>query len=225
MKIRINKAVAFFSAQLLLSSGLILSVKADFGISVATSPAYVLSLAVEKLTFGTISYLYQGLIFLLMLIIIREIKLRYFLSFLSAVIFGYAIDGWTWLLRGFIPDTIAVRLVTLAASVVLMSIGIATFVVSTLPMLPFDIFVRKLSDTFGYRFSRVKLIFDLSNLAASVIISLLLFDRLEGVWWATFIFAVVLGPSAGFIIRHFNQRAELTGNLPGWLSEEKKVAG
>ncbi|HAK44534.1 MAG TPA: hypothetical protein DCO79_01245 [Spirochaeta sp.] len=216
-KIKLNNIAAYCIGQILLTLGIVLSVKADLGISVATSPAFVLSKIIETVSFGTMNYLYHGFIFLLMLLIIREVKLRYFFSFLTAVIFGYIIDFWTYLLRGFVLDTPVERIIVFIVSIFLMSFAIATFVVSKLPLLPFDIFVRKISEKFGFSFSRVKLIFDLSNLALAVVLGLIFFRGLVGVWWGTLIFALVLGPSIGFIMKNYEKMVKIGGRLPAFL--------
>ena len=193
------------AAQILLPLGIVLAVKADCGISVASSATYVLSLIVEKISFGTFNYLYQGVVFLLMLIIIREVKLQYFLSFMTAVIFGYVIDLWVFILRGYVPESLPVRLIIFLISLITMSFAIATFIRSGLPLLPFDIFVRKVSAKFNMSFGRLKLIFDLSNLVVAVVLSLAFFSRLIGISWGTFVFGFALGPTISFFLKQYER--------------------
>ena len=208
------KAKRFFlyvAGHCLLPFGIVLSVKADFGISVATSATYVLSLIVDSISFGTFNYLYQGAVFILMLIIIREVKLKFFLSFLTAVVFGYGIDLWSFLLRNFNPDTIALRLPVFIGSLLAMVLAIALFIKSGLPLLPFDIFVRKVSAKYGISFGRFKLFFDLANLLIAVVLSFLFLGRLTAVSWGTFVYGFTLGPMIGFCLRVMNRSVRQPG--------------
>lgn len=222
-KIKINNIAAYCTGLILLPLGIVFSVKADIGISVATSPAYVLSEIVQAISFGTMNYLYQGFVFLLMLLIIREVKLRYFLSFLTAVIFGYTIDIWAYLLQGLMVSTPAERVFVFLISIILMCFSIATFVASKLPLLPFDIFVRKIAEKYSFSFTRVKLIFDLSNLFIAVALSLIFLGGLVGVWLGTFVFAVALGPGIGFLIKLYGRYTDIGGRLPAFLVEPQDL--
>ncbi len=220
-KIKLNNIVAYFTGQFLLALGVVLTVKANYGVAVVTSPSYVLSRYIDTLSFGTLSYLHQGIIILLMLTVVREIRLRYLLTFLSAVLFGYVIDLWTFILANLQLNSPFGRVILLVGAIVTMSFAITNFLLSGFPMLPFDIFVRKISVKYGIRFSRAKLVFDLSNLAIAVALSFIFFGKLVGVFWGTFLVGLSLGPVIGIFLKFYGRFVEITGRLPGVFTDEQ----
>jgi uncharacterized membrane protein YczE len=98
-----------------------------------------------------------------MVLIIREMKIKYLLSFGTSIIFGYTIDLCSWLLNNYIPEGYFQRTIIFIVSILLISIAVAFFFKSRVPMLPFDIFVQKISSKFHLKFGRVKLVYDISN--------------------------------------------------------------
>ena len=84
--------IAYLAGILLLAFGTALMEKADFGMSMIVAPAYLLHLKVSEFlpffTFGMSEYVFQAILLILLSVILRKVKKSYFLSFVTAIIYG-----------------------------------------------------------------------------------------------------------------------------------------
>lgn len=112
------------------------------------------------------------------------------LSFL----FGYFTDFGMFLVS-FIPaDLYPVRLVLVIAGVAVLGFGIAFAVIADVIMNSGEAFVKAVADTAHKDFGNIKILFDVSNVALSVILSLILFNfRIVGTREGTLIAALCTG--------------------------------
>ena len=88
--------IAWLIGICLVAWGTALTAWADFGISMVVAPAYVLHLAMANIwdwfSFGIGEYVLQAIVLILMMILLRKIKLQYFLSFVVAIFYGFILD-------------------------------------------------------------------------------------------------------------------------------------
>lgn len=190
--------ILFICGLVLISFGITLMVHADLGISVASSVPYVISLRFQALTFGTWSYLVQGFLVLLLVVIIRKIKWHYLLSFLVSVAFGVLVDLFSFLSSGLSGLSWPQRALLFAGGLLLLTMGIALFVASRLPLLPYDLFVNELAIHKSISFRRCKTLFDLSCLLTSSLFLFFFVRRLTGIGIGSIISALLNGTMAGF---------------------------
>ncbi len=92
----VNNVVLYVMGLFLLSLGVVLAIKSNYGISAAVSIPFVISSKYSIVSLGTFNYIYQGIIFLILVLIMRKISIQYVLAFVTAVLFGYAIDFWNY---------------------------------------------------------------------------------------------------------------------------------
>ena len=90
----------------LLALGTALMERGGFGISIVVAPAYVLHLA-TSLSFGVAEYILQGAILLLTVVLLRRARLRFFLSFVTALLYGAVLDGCMALVMPVISTTLS----------------------------------------------------------------------------------------------------------------------
>ena len=202
---KINRLIAYLLGLLLLSFGIVLAVKANYGVTVATSPSYVLSQYFTVLSFGVFNYLMQGAVFLLTIIVLRRVKIRYLLSFLTAVIFGFTIDFFGMLMRGIQLVGHPERMLFFVLSILVIAGGLVFFYKSNMPILPFDIFVKEVSAAKEIEVSRFKLRFDLAMCSIAVVMSFLLLGELRGVSIGTLLSALLIGPVLGRMMVIFDR--------------------
>ncbi len=192
--------ILYPAALVLISLGVTLMVRARFGISVASSVAYVISLAFPVFTFGTWSYLVMGFLMLLLIGIIRRFRVGIFLSFLVSVAFGKLVDLFSrWVAPW--PDGLPMHLVYYASGITLLTVGIALFIDTGLPPNPYERFVNDLSKHLGIPFRRVKTIYDLSSVAVAAIVLVLFVHKLVGIGPGTVVAALANGTLIGFWLR------------------------
>ena len=190
----------------LISFSITLMVHANLGISVASSVPFVISLRFTFLTFGTWSYIVQGFLVLLLILIVRKIKWHYFLSFLVSVAFGLLVDFFTEPIARIPADSLISRSLLFAGGLALLSLGIALFVFSQLPLLPYDLFVKELAIHKGISFRKCKTLFDLSCLTTSSLFLLFFVHRLAGIGIGSLFAALLNGTLAGFWLHLFSRR-------------------
>ncbi|MDW7657487.1 MAG: DUF6198 family protein [Bacillota bacterium] len=197
--------ILFTCGLILISFGITLMVHADLGISVASSVPFVISLRFTALTFGTWSYLVQGFLVILLIVIIRKIKWNYLLSFLVSVAFGVLVDVFSLLSSGLIGLAWPQRALLFAGGQLILTMGIALFVASRLPLLPYDLFVNELAIYKHISFRKCKTLFDLSCLLTSSLFLLLFVRRLAGIGIGSLISALLNGTLAGFWLGMLNR--------------------
>jgi uncharacterized membrane protein YczE len=189
--------VLFSVGLLLISLAIALMVKADLGISVASSVPYVISLRFPALSFGTWSYLVQGFLVASLVLIVRKIRLAYLLSFGVSVAFGVLLDVFGLWLAPLVLSGYLARAGLFAASLILISLGIACFVASQLPLLPYDLFVKELAAHTNKSFRLCKTLFDFACLLFSALFLLVFVRRLIGLGIGSLLSALLLGSLSG----------------------------
>jgi len=93
-KIKLYEEPTYVLATVLLALSVAMIAAADFGVSMIVGTAYIVSLKVSFLTFGTAEYIVQGLLFIAFCIIMKKVKLTYFFSFFTCLFYGFVLDLW-----------------------------------------------------------------------------------------------------------------------------------
>jgi uncharacterized protein len=213
-KIKIYNLIMFAAGLSLLSLGIQLVIRAKFGVSVATSPPYVLSLYFKNITFGQWNYIIHGSVLLLLVAVVRRLTVKYLMSFFVSYLFGVTLDLFNVLLSGVQAETIVGRVGLFILGSIAISIGVAFLIRSNYPILPFDTFVKEVSTAKGIKIGKFKTGFDLVCFTTSLTLSLILFREIKGIHVGTFVSAVVLGTIIGAIIKFMNTYIEGKAILP-----------
>lgn len=193
---------------------------ADFGVSMIVAPAYIVSLRFPVLTFGQAEYVVQAIVFVLLCLVVRRVKLVYFSSFLTGLIYGLVLDGWRTLPlfdpRVTPPGSMAlpVRILLLIGGTLLTSFSVALFFETYLYPQVYDFFVKCVSAHFGLDRPKFKTAFDLSFLLLSVALTLLFFGRIRGVGVATLLIAPINGTLIGLCSKFFGRHLRTVPLFP-----------
>lgn len=189
----------FFLGILILAFGTALMERADFGMSMVVAPAYLIHLKVSQdlpfYSFGMSEYVLQAVLLVLMCLILRRFRLSYLLSFVTAVLFGLALDLMI-LLVGLLPFSGLVwRVGCYLLGMLFCSVGISLFFHSYLPPEVYELFVREFSAGFGTELHRTKTVYDCCSCLVAVVLSFCFFGfwHFEGVKLGTVICALVNG--------------------------------
>lgn len=202
------KLITFLIGLIFLSLGVVLVIKSDLGVSVATSVPYIISLHFTKISFGQWNYIIHGLVLLLLILILRQIKVKYFASFIVAFLFGATIDMFTLLLENFAATSLMERLGVFSLGTIVISIGLGAFLKSDFPVLPFDTFVKEICIEKDINIAKFKTGFDLVCFSLSLILSFLFFKEIRGIHIGTFVSAVVTGSMVGKTLDILNKYIE-----------------
>ncbi len=190
---------AFFIGLWLLAWGTALTVWGDFGISMVVAPAYILHLALSGIwgwfSFGVGEYVLQAMILLLMMLLLRKVKLTYFLSFLSAILYGLLLDGGMALFGAVLPAVPQIwqRVAVYVAGDLAVCAGVALMFKTYLPPEAYEMFVKEIATRAGIKIHVFKTLYDCGSLLIAVVMSFALLGELQGVGLATVICAFANG--------------------------------
>lgn len=174
---------------LFVALGVAICSKADLGVSMIAAPAFVVYEAIAPLwagfSVGMTEYVIQGLLLIILCIIIRRFNWRYLLAFVVALIYGYVLDLFLWILLGVNFNEVWLRWVMLIVGDVITATGVACFFRTYMPLQVYELFVSAISKRFNFNISKTKWIFDISLLVISVTLALTLFGDVAKFDWST----------------------------------------
>lgn len=188
---------AFAVSLVVLAFGTALMVQGDFGVSMVTAPAYVLHLKLSQylpfFTFGMAEYSTQMVALTLMLLVVRRLKWGYLLTFATAILYGFMMDGALALVSLIPADGLPARIALYIPGLLTCSAAIALILTSYFPPAAYELFVKETSAKWRKPLKTVKTAYDCTSLAVAVALSLLFFGRLEGVGVGTVVSAFING--------------------------------
>ena len=195
--------IAYFVGLALLALGTAMMEYGGLGISMVVAPAYILHLKISQIfpyfTFCVAEYFLQTATLLFMMLLLRKVKLPYFLSFLAAVFYGFILDG-AMQLTALLPTMMLLQVAIYILGAVSCCAAIALLFSTYLPPEAYELFVKELSAKLHKPVHTVKTVYDCCSLAFAAILSLLLFDSLQGIGVGTVACALLYG----FVIRMFH---------------------
>lgn len=211
-KIKISSEAAYVLGILLLALSVAMIASADFGVSMIVGPAYILSLKVSFLTFGQAEYIVQGVLFIVLCLVMRGVRLVYFDAFVTGLIYGAVLDLWRKIIPHFNPDAYAPGVLPLPLKIVYFTVGMVmtSFSIALLfntyfyPQV-YDFFVKAVTSKYKLNLTKFKIGFDATFLLISVVFSLLLFRRFNGIGFGTVIMTCCNGFLIGGFTRLFNR--------------------
>lgn len=209
------KEAAYVTAILFIALGVALAAKAGFGVSMIAAPMYTLHLWLvqytEILTLGTLEYIFQGVIILSIALIVKHCKVSYLFSFATSVFSGLAIDLMFWIVSPLTAETLFARIVVFAASILTCAFGVSCIFHAYVSPAGNELFVKEFAVHFGKDIHKVKTIYDMTFLAISVALNLLLFRGFVGIGIGTVVTALLNGPIisvfAHILEKHFEFKA------------------
>lgn len=188
---------ALGAAVVINSLGVVLMLYSGAGISAISSVPYAFSEVLPALTFGTWTYIFQGLLVLTLMIMRKKFVPSYLFSFVVGFVFGKLLDlHEMWI--NTLPDNIIMRVIYFIISYVLICIGIALSNRCGLPIVPTDLFPRELSDITGVKYSKIKIGFDITCLAVTAGLTFFCLGRIMGLGIGTVLAAFTMGKGIGF---------------------------
>lgn len=173
--------------------GIAFITKSGWGNAAGTAMAYILSHRFTTLSFGVWSYLVQGAVICVMMALIREAKITYFFSFLTAMANGYCLDFWMWLFTGWQPRGFGENALAFGAGFLFSGLGFMMFIKSRLPAVAYELFVREMMRVRPVGLLKIKLLLDGGLLGVDFILTLLFFQTVIGIGLGTVLSTAVMG--------------------------------
>lgn len=201
---------AYLVGLLAIALGVAAMEAADFGVSMVVAPAYLiyrkLSLTLPFVTFGMAEYCLQAVLLAVTMLLVRRFRLSWFLTFATAVLYGFLLDGCMALIAPIPHDTFALRFVFYIAGVLLCSVGVSLVFHTYLPPEAYELFVKLVSERFGVNINVFKTCYDIVSMLVGVALSFCFFGfgTFVGVKAGTLVCALI----NGFLIGRFSKLFE-----------------
>jgi uncharacterized membrane protein YczE len=183
----------------LLGVGISLSQVSTTGVSPISAAASVGTAiardrSIDTITMGMLSFLMNSLCFVVELVLLRKkFNPWQVLQVAALAVMTLSIDFGIFLFGGADVSSVWTKIGFLAASLVLMSLGIHLEVAANVVMVPGDAMVATISYTARKQYSRVKIATDLFFVSLGLLLSLLYFKSIVGIGVGTVVSAVCVG--------------------------------
>ncbi|MBR5702036.1 MAG: hypothetical protein IKX47_06175 [Oscillospiraceae bacterium] len=203
-----------------LSLSVALMTRADFGVSMVVAPAYLLYLKLNPVwpffTFGMAEYTLQAVLLLFTILAVKKFRPYFLFSFVTAVLYGFLLDGWMLATAALPAGTLALRGAWYVLGLVLGAASIAFFFKTYIAPEVYELLVKELAEKLGKPTHRVKTVYDCVSCAAAIIMSFAFFGlgRFEGVKWGTVVCALVNGWLIGRFTALYEKRFDFQDALP-----------
>lgn len=208
---------------IILAFGAAFAEKADFGMSMVVAPAYILHLKMSGIfpwfTFGVAEYVFQGILVILTVLVMRRFRKSYLFSFVTAVIYGTVLDAAIGIVAPLPDSKFALRIIWYIFGTVFCSFAVSLFFHTYIPPEAYELIVKELSAKFGFDINKTKTIYDCCSTLLGIAMSFAFFGFgvFEGVKLGTVICALV----NGFLISRFTKLLESRFEFKNRLSLEK----
>ena len=193
---------ALILAIIINSMGVLLMLQSGSGISAISSVPYAFSEAFPKLSLGTWTYIFQGLLVITLMVLKKRFVPSYLFSFVAGFLFGEMMDvNELWITK--LPLSIPLRIFYFVLSYIIICFGIALSNRCKLPIIPTDLFPRDLSEIINKPYARVKIAFDVTCLFVTACLTYFALGKILGLGVGTVVAAFTMGKgvaSAGSLI-------------------------
>lgn len=213
-KMVLYSEAAYLLGLVILALGTALMEKANFGMSMVVAPAYLLHLKLVKtlpfFSFGMAEYMLQGVILVLLALLMRRFKRAYLFSFVTAVLYGFALDALIALAGPLPADGFVFRALWYVLGMVICSLGVALLLHTYISPEAYELFVKEIAEKTGKPIPKVKTIYDCVSCLIAVCMSFAFFGfgRFEGVKLGTILCALINGTLIGWIAQWLHHTFE-----------------
>ncbi len=194
---------AYVAGILVLALGTALMERADFGMSMVVAPAYILHLKISQFfpfyTFGMSEYVLQAALLIVLALLMGRFKRGYLFSFVTAVLYGFVLDGFM-LLGALLPTgQLWQRGIYYVLGMLFCSAGVSAMFHTYISPEVYELFVKEVSGRFGVNINKFKTGYDCVSSLVGVIMSFLVFGmwHFVGVNWGTILCALINGTIIG----------------------------
>ena len=212
--------LAYVLGIILLAFGTAAMEKADFGVSMIVAPAYLVYQKVSQFlpffTFGMAEYLLQAILLCAMVLVLRKFRVSYLFSIVTAILYGFILDG-AMILLALIPSVhIAPRLVFYIAGLAFCTSGVSLLFHTYIAPEVYELFVKCVSAKKNIDINKFKIAYDcISCLVASALSFLFFgFGHFVGIHVGTVVCALCNGFLIGCFSRLFEKFFVFRDGLP-----------
>ena len=186
----------------LMTFGIDMTIHANIGTTPLSTLPCVLSVQFSQISFGMITMIWNIVLILIQVVILRKnFKASELLQIPISIFFSIMLDLNEYLLFWLNPESMVSKIIVTVIACVIIGFSIAITVISNAVINCGEAVVKAISETFKLNFGYVKVALDVTYVVLGVIFSFLMFGSLKGVGIGTIILAVF----AGFIVNFFTK--------------------
>lgn len=200
----------YFIGLFIMTIGIAVSVKSDLGVSPVSSIPYTLTV-VWGVEMGLATFLFHIVLVLIQILLLRrEFKPKNFIQLAIGVIFGLFTTFCNYLVLELLPpvENMAVRIILLVVSIVVVAAGLFLYVPADIMPLAGEGTILAISQKTRFKFSHVKIGFDVVLSLISLGVCLAVIGELGSVGIGTIVSAVFTGIVLGVITKLFGEKRD-----------------
>ena len=199
-------------AVIINSIGVLLMLHSGSGISAISSVPYAFNLVLPTLSLGTWTYIFQGLLVCVLMILRRKFVPAYLFSFVVGFCFGEMMDiNELWV--DHLPLSIPLRVAYFILSYLILCFGIALSNRCKLPITPTDLFPREMEDITGKPYSKIKIIYDVTCLIITAGMTFFFLGHISGLGIGTVLAAFTMGKGVALVGKKIDKKAAFVSFL------------
>ena len=197
MKKTLKNTILLLLGLVIMSFGVALSVISELGTTPISCIPNVLKYS-TTISLGTITIIFNFILIVMQAVILRD-KFRHtqWLQIVTTVIFGYFIDVSLYILTPLTPRDITGQCIACILGCFISAFGVYLEVKSNSIVLPGDGVSLAIEEVTNMEFSRIKSIFDTSNVVVGGVLSLILYHSFMGIGLGTIFAGIGVGYIAG----------------------------
>lgn len=198
------RLVMYFVGLFIMALGVSISVKSNLGVSPVSSIPYTMT-CVWGIEMGKATMLFHAALVVLQIILLRKaFQVRNLLQVIIGVVFGYYTTFCNWCMTFLpTPENIVVRLAMMLFSTFIIALGLFFYVPADIMPMAGEGAMQTISDLTRIPFANVKVAFDITMVAISLIICLVALHGLGSVGVGTVLAAVLVGTVLGYLTKAF----------------------
>lgn len=203
--------LAYIFGLMVLAFSAALMEASDLGVSMIVAPAYLMYLKLSQtfafFTFGMAEYTLQAVLLIAMMLILGRFRLYYLFSFVTAVLYGFLLDGSMALVALFGVSGMAGRIICFVTGVICCAAGVSLLFRTYIAPEVYELFVKEIAAKYGRNINRVKTVYDCASCLIAICMSFAFFGlgHFEGVKIGTVLCALVNGALIGLFSRVFGR--------------------
>ncbi len=206
-KIQKSSELLWVFGVLFVSFGVALCSKADLGVSMIAAPTFIVHEAIQSLlpfvSVGVTEYVIQGILLIILCITVRKFDWKYLLAFAVAVIYGYSLDLFLFIMRSVVFSTVISRYIMLLVGDIIIGFGVACFFHTYMPLQVHELFVSELTIRYKLKLNPTKWSFDIALLIISLVLALTLFGDVKDLKPTTLLYSSYHSIGLGTFITTF----------------------
>ena len=208
----IRGELALLVVILINSLGVVLMLHSGSGISAISSVPYAFNLVLPRLSLGTWTYIFQGLLVCVLMILRRKFVPAYLFSFVVGFCFGEMMDiNELWV--DHLPLSIPLRVAYFILSYLILCFGIALSNRCKLPITPTDLFPREMEDITGKPYSKIKISYDVTCLIITACMTFFFLGHISGLGIGTVLAAFTMGKGVALVGKKIDKKAAFVSFL------------